>query len=139
MVGTPCQVNGVRLLQRYGWNARKRVAEAVKLIIGLLCTRSFNIQKLLAKLKTFGIEARKIKKMDVNKGLLTVIGKENEVLLEKPIKEFWETSLRGCDECADFTGRLADIAVGSIGSPPGFSTVIIRTEAGERAWEKIRD
>jgi coenzyme F420 hydrogenase subunit beta len=36
-----------------------------------------------------------------------------------------------CTYCTDFTSRLADISVGSVGSPQGFSTVITRSKKGE--------
>jgi coenzyme F420 hydrogenase subunit beta len=33
--------------------------------------------------------------------------------------------------CRDFDAELADVSIGSVGSPNGYSTVIIRTEKGE--------
>jgi coenzyme F420 hydrogenase subunit beta len=36
-----------------------------------------------------------------------------------------------CTYCTDFTSRLADISVGSVGSPDGFSTIITRSKKGE--------
>ncbi len=56
--------------------------------------------------------------------------------MSKPVKEFHGASLRGCDECADFAALGADMVVGNIGSAPGASTVLIRTEAGMDAWVK---
>jgi coenzyme F420 hydrogenase subunit beta len=44
--------------------------------------------------------------------------------------------LAGCDECADFTGALGDIAVGNVGSRRGATTVLIRTARGAEAWER---
>jgi sulfite reductase (coenzyme F420) len=37
-----------------------------------------------------------------------------------------------CKFCDDFTSRLADISVGSVGSKPGYSTVIVRSPVGEQ-------
>jgi len=36
----------------------------------------------------------------------------------------------GCRSCADFTAKVSDVSVGSIGSMPGMSTVIARTKEG---------
>lgn len=40
-----------------------------------------------------------------------------------------------CLSCLDYSNRLADLTVGRAGSPAGFETVLIRTEAGLRALE----
>ena len=45
---------------------------------------------------------------------------------------------KGCDECADFLGRSADISVGSVGSMNGWTSVIIRTERGRLAFQAAR-
>ncbi|MAG35609.1 MAG: coenzyme F420 hydrogenase [Dehalococcoidia bacterium] len=135
MVGTGCQITGLRALQRYGWRDRQSAANAVKVAIGLLCTRSFDGNRLLLRLAGSGVDLRLVKKLDVNKGILFVYGEDGQVLLERPVKEFGDASLLGCAECADFTARLADISVGSIGSSEGWSTVFLRTEVGEKSWE----
>jgi coenzyme F420 hydrogenase subunit beta len=55
------------------------------------------------------------------------------------VKNFHGAALKGCDECADFLGRGADISVGSVGSPEGFSSVLARTEIGEAALARVAD
>jgi coenzyme F420 hydrogenase subunit beta len=44
---------------------------------------------------------------------------------------------KGCAYCDDFTAKLADISVGSVGSPDGYSTVIVRSDAGKKLLEKL--
>jgi coenzyme F420-reducing hydrogenase beta subunit len=44
---------------------------------------------------------------------------------------------KGCAYCDDFTARLADISVGSVGSPDGYSTVIVRSEKGKKLLENL--
>jgi coenzyme F420 hydrogenase subunit beta len=56
--------------------------------------------------------------------------------MSAPVKEFHGASLRGCDECADFAALGADMVIGNIGSEPGTSTVLLRTDAGVAAWVK---
>jgi len=43
----------------------------------------------------------------------------------------------GCPFCDDLVNRLADISIGSIGSADGYSTVIVRSESGERLLEGV--
>ncbi|MEE8443191.1 MAG: Coenzyme F420 hydrogenase/dehydrogenase, beta subunit C-terminal domain [Dehalococcoidia bacterium] len=135
MVGTPCQITSLRALQRYGWHDRKEATNAVKLTIGLFCNRSFNGLQLTLQLAKAGVDPRRMEKVNVSEGVLSVYDADRRILLERPVREFHGAALRGCDECADFSGRLADIAVGSVGSPDGWSTVLVRTEAGRKAWD----
>jgi coenzyme F420 hydrogenase subunit beta len=58
--------------------------------------------------------------------------------VDEPIKDFHGAALKGCDECADFIGRSADISVGSVGSMDGWSSVLVRTERGRRALDGAR-
>ncbi|MGA8726822.1 MAG: Coenzyme F420 hydrogenase/dehydrogenase, beta subunit C-terminal domain, partial [Acidimicrobiales bacterium] len=51
---------------------------------------------------------------------------------------FHGAALKGCDECADFLGRGADLSVGSVGSMDGWSSVLVRTERGRRALDNAR-
>ncbi|UCE29159.1 MAG: Coenzyme F420 hydrogenase/dehydrogenase, beta subunit C-terminal domain [Candidatus Bathyarchaeota archaeon] len=48
-----------------------------------------------------------------------------------PLIELARFMAKGCARCVDFVGEQADIAVGSVGSKPGFETAIIRTSFGE--------
>ena len=49
---------------------------------------------------------------------------------------FHESALKGCDECADFLGRGADLSVGSVGSAGGYSSVLVRTASGAEAFSR---
>jgi len=74
-------------------------------------------------------------KMDVLHGKLMVDDLDGERILTEDIENFHDAALKGCDECADFTGFCADITVGSVGSSDEYSSVIVRTEKGLEAWE----
>lgn len=39
------------------------------------------------------------------------------------MKVIKKAALRGCEECADFEGRMAGISVGATGSEPGYTYV----------------
>lgn len=139
VVGTPCQINGLRALQQYGVTHRRNAASNVKLAIALFCTRSFDGLKLAGMLIDRGVDVTRLSTVAVQEASLRCLAEDGEVLYEAPVKEFRDAALRGCDECADFTGRIADISVGSLGTAEGFTTVIVRTEAGEEAWRQVAE
>ncbi len=139
VVGTPCQINGLRALQQYGVSHRRNAASNVKLAIALFCTRSFDGLKLAGMLIDRGVDVTRLSTVAVQEASLRCLAEDGEVLYEAPVKEFRDAALRGCDECADFTGRIADISVGSLGTAEGFTTVIVRTEAGEEAWRQVAE
>jgi len=135
-VGTPCQISGLRAIQKFPWERRETLATKVTLAIGLFCTRSFDPKKLIPMIAGEGVNLGKVKKIDIREGKLVAAGEGGEELMKKPVKEFHKASLRGCDECADFAALGADLVVGNIGSEPGTSTVLVRTDAGMEAWVK---
>jgi coenzyme F420-reducing hydrogenase beta subunit len=42
-----------------------------------------------------------------------------------------------CCDCPDFTAKYSDISVGSVGSDDGYSTVIVRSDIGEKLFESL--
>lgn len=134
-VGTPCQISVLRMLQRFPWRNRKSAASTVVLTVALLCTRSFDPDALENAVAESGVETSEIGKIDIRDGQLRVHSGSGEELLRRSVREFQEATLNGCAECADFTGISADLTVGNLGSESGRSTVLIRTGAGQRAWE----
>lgn len=134
LVGTPCQISGLRALQKFPWQNRDTLAEKVTLAIGLFCTRSFDPRKLLPMVAAEGVPLGEVKKIDIREGKLIAADERGAALMSKPVKDFHQASLKGCDECADFAALGADLVVGNIGSEPGTSTVLIRTDAGMDAW-----
>jgi coenzyme F420 hydrogenase subunit beta len=85
-----------------------------------------------------GLSLDDIGKVDVIHGRMIVEDRSGSTLVDEPVKDFHGAALKGCDECADFLGRAADISIGSVGSGPGYSSVIVRTEAGARALAAVR-
>jgi coenzyme F420 hydrogenase subunit beta len=105
--------------------------KAIRLVIGLFCTESFDYQALITgKLKTtYHLEPHDIKKLNV-KGKLEVL-KQDGSTTTVPLAEL-ETCIRtGCHTCTDLTAVRSDISAGAIGSPPGSTTLIVRTPVGK--------
>jgi coenzyme F420 hydrogenase subunit beta len=139
LVGTPCEIEGIRAMQDFEWEYGSEEAgvRAVDYTIALMCTKNFNYYSLMGERieDEHGIDRQDIEKMDVLHGKMMAYGADGTLLLEEDVEEFHDAALKGCDECADFTGYCADLTVGSVGSSDEYSSVIVRTEQGRRAWE----
>ena len=132
-VGTPCQINVLRMLQRFPWQYRRTTANNVVLTVALFCTRSFNPDKLEYAVAKCGVDTNQVSRIDIRDGNLTVHGLSGEGILKRPVNEFARATLAGCDECFDFSGINADLAVGNVGSELGSSTILVRSDAGQKA------
>lgn len=139
LVGTPCQVAGLRALQLFPWRYRTAPADKVKLTIALFCTRSFAPDRLTLELVRRGMDLDQVARADIRDGWFRAFDGEGATVFETRVRDLRRAALRGCDECADFTGVMADIAVGNAGSPHGYTTVLIRTERGMEAWEQAAE
>src|SRR6185437_14729119 len=128
-------------MQARPWNWGASRVDAVTLTIALLCTKSFNYEQLmLGEIQARrGIPLSDVGKIDIIHGKLFLFDHEGELLLEEPIRDFHGAMLKGCDECSDFFGHSADISIGSVGSQNGYSSVLIRSEAGMIAFDHVRD
>lgn len=135
-VGTPCQALGVRKLQYALAGAAIRPANLITLSIGLFCMENFDAAKLhqLIKEKT-GLAVEQISKMDIKKGALHIYPKDGEEAKTIPLEETKDAVRSGCHSCEDLTCWYADISVGSIGTPTGWSTVLVRTEKGKEVFD----
>jgi coenzyme F420 hydrogenase subunit beta len=139
LVGTPCEIQGLRAMQQrpFYWGASK--VDAVVLTVALLCTKSFDYEGLMLReiQANRGISLQDIDKIDIIRGKLYLYDDDGATLLEEPIRDFHGAALKGCDECADFLGVAADISVGSVGSEDGYSSVLIWTDAGCSAFQHV--
>ncbi|KAF5436670.1 coenzyme F420 hydrogenase subunit beta [Candidatus Methanophagaceae archaeon] len=128
MVGTGCNIEAVRGLEALHDSSLE--LEKVKLLIGLFCTEAFWYPDLVGYLsEREGIAIREVTKFDITKGKFIVTVKDKEYSI--PIKEI-DTCVRDtCKVCDDFSAQLADISAGSAGSPPGRTTLVIRTPVGD--------
>lgn len=142
LVGTPCEVQGLRAMQARPWTHwGTSQVDSVVLTIALLCTKSFNYEALMLRelRDQRGIDLDRVGRVDVIRGRLIVDDIEGRTIVDEPIRDFHGAALKGCDECADFLGYGADISVGSVGSADGYSTVLVRTRAGQDAFARVRD
>jgi coenzyme F420 hydrogenase subunit beta len=133
-VGTPCQIQGLRkvmlLDEPYQFGQDK-----IALLVGLFCMENFDYDALMKGLvkARFGLLPKDVARFEIKKGMFRVIdktGKAHEVKIE----ETDAFTFAGCGPCFDFASELSDISVGSVGSGEGWSTVLTRTDAGEKLY-----
>ncbi len=138
VVGTPCQVQAVRKAQVFS-SAFQEIMGNIVLIIGIFCMENFSYQNMKKIVEEYcKVNLENARKMDINKGQFSVHIKSGE-RSSVPIKDITGLARTACHVCPDLTNELADIAVGSIGSPPSWSTVLIRTEKGEEIFQKAQE
>jgi coenzyme F420 hydrogenase subunit beta len=141
VVGTPCEIEGIKAMQARPWTWGTSKVEAITLTIALLCTKSFNYEKLMLEeiREKRDVDLDNVGRVDIIHGKMIVQDQSGETIFEEPIRDFHGAALKGCDECADFMGHAADISVGSVGSADGYSSVLVRTEEGLAAFDSVRD
>ncbi len=143
LVGTPCEIEGIRALQDFDWDYASQEAgvRAIDYAIALMCTKNFNYEKLMGEqlVEQRGVDLDDVGKMDVLDGKMMVYDRDGELIVDEDVEEFHGAALKGCDECADFTGYCADLTVGSVGSSDEYSSVIVRTERGLDAWNLTKE
>jgi coenzyme F420 hydrogenase subunit beta len=134
-VGTPCQILGIKKMQNALEGAEIRPANLITLTIGLFCMENFDVAKLhqLIEEKT-GLTVDQVRKMNIKKGALHIFPKGEGEAKSIPLEETKEAVRSGCHSCEDLTSWYADISVGSIGSPTGWSTVFLRTPKGKEIF-----
>jgi len=134
IVGVPCMMQA--LLKSEIYNIGFPSLNNVKYRIGIFCMESFSYESLLKICEILKVDVNDIKKMDINKGKFFVYTKNGEEL-NVPIKEISHLAREDCEICYDLASESADISVGSIGSPAGWNTVIIRTEKGKKLYDEL--
>lgn len=134
VVALPCETQGLRKLHttwmatvKYGGPGVEPIRSVF--VIALFCTHIFKYDRLV---KEYLLEKQKIlpdriSKLNIKKGHLLVYENEN-VILDVPLRDVKDAAQEYCNFCRDYTGELADLSVGSDGSPPGWTTFLIRTQ-----------
>lgn len=129
LVGTPCTVQAVGLLRKSSNEYAVKLAHKVRFLVGLFCFEAFDDSLIPEISRRLGVPSWRIDKMTAADGRMTITlrdGGQKTISLS----ELAGCVKPGCRACADFTAKLSDVSVGSIGSAPGMSTVIIRTQEG---------
>ncbi|AAM02142.1 coenzyme F420 hydrogenase subunit beta [Methanopyrus kandleri] len=136
MVGTPCQIRAVRKAQLCPIGMR-HVPDKIELLIGIICMENFPYEGMKTIIEQLcGVWIREVTKMDIGNGKFWVYTKDGEVK-SIPIDETHPFEGEPCHVCTDYCAELSDLTAGSVGSPDGWSTVIVRTEKAKEILDDM--
>jgi coenzyme F420 hydrogenase subunit beta len=134
VIGVPCQMQA--LLKSEIYNVGFPSLNNIQYKIGIFCMESFSYESLLKICEKVNVDINTTKKMDINKGKFFIYTKDGNEF-NVPIKEISHLAREDCEMCFDLTSESADISIGSIGSPSGWNTVLVRTEKGRILYDKL--
>jgi coenzyme F420 hydrogenase subunit beta len=124
-VGVPCHVLALRKLEAW----QHKLAENLKIVIGLFCLWTFSSSKLFEYLaRKFAIKASGVQRIALSDEYLIHTRKG---VTHIPLQEIKPNILNRCRSCIDFSSELADISIGGAHPLKEWSTVIIRSKKGE--------
>ncbi|MDR1819679.1 MAG: Coenzyme F420 hydrogenase/dehydrogenase, beta subunit C-terminal domain [Methanobrevibacter sp.] len=132
MVGTPCQILAASKIDYY---EEETGGSSIDLKIGLFCMENFSYTYLKMFLKEKNIDLKNVKEFRIENNKFKVF--LDDKFQEFPISQTHSFKRKNCDICTDYTSNLADVSVGSVGSPKGYSTVIVRTEKGSEIIQDL--
>jgi coenzyme F420-reducing hydrogenase beta subunit len=131
VVCTPCEATLARKMQQ---TLKRDYPEIEVTVIGLFCFEAFNYANLKQETqRILGVDIDRAQKTQIRKGKFIVHLAGTEYSCK--VKDLEKAVEKGCGLCGDFSAQFADISVGSAGSQSGYSTVIVRSEAGKRLLE----
>ena len=124
-VGVPCHVLALRKIE--AWH--HKIGDNLAITIGLFCFGTFSMAPLLKYIEdNYHIKPSEIKHLRLSSKF--VVQTENDII-RIPISEIENIIMPSCRTCTDFTAELADLSIGSAYPLEEWSTVIIRTKAGQ--------
>jgi coenzyme F420 hydrogenase subunit beta len=125
-VGVPCHVVALRKIEAWG----HKISDSLAITIGLFCFGTFSMAPLLKYIEdNYHVKPSEIKHMRLSSKFIVQTEKD---VIRIPVSEVENIIMPSCRTCTDFTSELADISVGSAYPLEEWSTVIIRTKAGEQ-------
>jgi coenzyme F420 hydrogenase subunit beta len=135
LVGTPCQIFTIKKMQLLN----VLPADSVVLTIGLFCMEnfSFDAKTRRALEKNLSVKLGQIHKLNIKDDVEVTTTKKEVIHI--PFKLMDEFARPACFACTDFANEHADISCGGIGSPDGYTTVILRTTAGESLYNRAKE
>jgi len=130
MVGTPCQIHTIRKMQVLGIIP----SDVIKYCFGLFCMEnfSFNDIQLRHLEKQYGFDLAQVSKVNVKEDFFIYLN--NGRVIHIPFEEIDSIARPACLVCPDFSAEFSDISFGGLGSPEGYTTVLLRSERGKTVY-----
>lgn len=132
VVGTPCQVHTVRKMECINVVP----SHIIKFVLGLFCLESFTFDalKLRDVEEVLGVRMEEIEKMNLKEDLILEL--RNGKTVHVDLGRMHEFVRSACLACSDFANDFSDISFGGLGSPEGWTTVVIRTDLGDSMYQE---
>ena len=130
MVGTPCQIHTVRKMQ-----VLKIIpSDVIKYYFGLFCMENFSFDDIeLRHLeKQYGFDLTQVLKVNVKEDFFIYL--KSGKVIHIPFEEIDSIARSACLVCPDFSAEFSDASFGGLGSPEGYTTVLLRSENGKTAY-----
>jgi coenzyme F420 hydrogenase subunit beta len=134
LVGMGCQASINGTVRARGVN---KYARRIELVIGLLCSKSFDYEGMREVLADHGVPLEDVAKVNI-KGRFTVWRRSTGEQVDIPLKTMRAVARQGCTFCPDFAAEHADISVGGLGQQ-GWSMAVVRTERGQDWLQGVLD
>lgn len=136
-VGTPCNIDAVYKMQKSPSRLFNLMIKVNILRFGLFCMDSFTYDGLKTFIESKDIGLDRVKKMEIIGGFLRVHYDNSMTRFRiKLLDEFRSSS---CHFCTDLTSENSDISFGGVGSPPGYTTILTRTNIGDEIVREAAD
>jgi coenzyme F420 hydrogenase subunit beta len=132
MVGTPCQIHTIRKMQVLG----VLPSHVVKFTVGLFCMENFSFDELARQRleKDLKFNLNDIVKMNIKDDL--IIDLKDGRRLNVPFEDLDAVIRPACLACTDFANDFADLSVGGLGAPDGYTTTVLRTQIGVKRYNE---
>jgi coenzyme F420 hydrogenase subunit beta len=128
VVGTPCQLSTIRKMQLL----HIVPSHIVRFTIGLFCFENFLMhsdgRKFLAS--KIGADLDQIEKINLKDDFTVKL--KNGRVIHIDLDDLGPIVRSECLACTDFSNYVADISVGGIGSPDGYTTAVVRSLVAQR-------
>ncbi len=130
LVGTPCQIYTVRKMQTLNIVP----ADSIVFTVGLFCMENFSFDTKAKKAleKKLGVKIDDIAKLNIKDDVIMTA--TSGAVHHLPFEAVDEVARPACMACPDFANDFADISVGGLGSPDGYTTTVIRTGIGQKFY-----
>jgi coenzyme F420 hydrogenase subunit beta len=127
LVGMSCQasINGTLAARRLNKYARR-----IELVIGLLCSKSFEYDGMRKLLAEYDVPLEDVAKVNI-KGRFQVWRRSTGQEVDIPLPQMRAATRTGCLLCPDFAAEHADISAGGLGQVDGWTLTVVRTQRGE--------
>lgn len=135
-VGLPCQIQGIRLLQKNN----HLLAKQIKFCIGIFCGRTMSSEAVDYIFKKLKISSADVKSFSYRSGSwpkgFFVETSSKQYFLHKYYYDLFNLMFnpKRCLVCPDYTNEFADVSVGDcwLREKKGYSTIIARSKEGKK-------